>query len=107
MTGMEQIGPKFWRARFLLEIAHENLVLDDSGSDDEVEEKFADLGAALDEVKDVCNWLAGGSDDFCKGYLAANRKALADGQQWSEERAEKIALLRLAGDDTPEEQIPL
>lgn len=35
------------------------------------------------------------------------REAMERGKKFSEERAEKIALLRLAGDDTPEENIPL
>ncbi len=35
-----------------------------------------------------------------------DREAFESGRKWTEERVQKIALLRLAGDDTPEDQIP-
>lgn len=44
------------------------------------------------------------------GLAEAKRKEDAEarerGRIWGEQRAEQIALLRLAGDDTPEESIP-
>lgn len=65
----------------------------------EAEEVVSALSAAIKNLPTV--------DPTFRSIIAeVDREATARGQQWSRERAQKIALLRLAGDDTPEEQIP-
>lgn len=50
------------------------------------------LHSSFPEIPDIC--------------AECSREALERGRVWSEQRAEQLQLLRLAGDETPEEQVP-
>ena len=107
MIDMEKLGRSFFRARFALDVAHEGIVTDERIPDEEIDEYMAVLVGAVAQFKEISDTIAMSSAAFCRGYLAANREAVEAGRSWSEQRAEKIALLRLSGDDTPEDQIPI
>lgn len=75
------------------------------------EERLIAVSKALDESCDVISEAIKGLSAIGAEFDVLNqevvREASERGRQWTEERAEKIALLRLAGDTTPEENIPL
>lgn len=106
MIDFNKLGRDLWSARFILEAASNNLVGDDRIAEDLLEDHLEMIDHASAGLKAICEAIAPASEEFCAGYVEADREAKARGQQWSDERAEKIALLRLSGDDTPEEQIP-
>lgn len=106
MIDFEKLGREANKARSMLEMAYETIACDESIPEDDINVHTETIEAGIATLKAMCDRLAQGSAEFCKGYIAAEREALEAGRQWSEERSEKIALLRLSGDDTPEEQIP-
>ncbi|PZQ49787.1 MAG: hypothetical protein DI556_09970 [Rhodovulum sulfidophilum] len=57
-------------------------------------------------ISTVLSKLPAVDPEFSAIHREVREEAARGGRIWSEQRAEKIALLRLAGDDTPEEQIP-
>ena len=71
-----------------------------------VEAFTKELEQAEGMFREISMTIAQNCDEFCRGYVAADRESSEAGRIWSEQRAEKIALLRLSGDDTPEDQIP-
>ncbi len=107
MIDFEKLGRDFWSARFTLDVAVNNIAGDNRIAEGLSEDHLETLGMADAKLKVICDRIAKASGAFCDGYTAANREAIENGRKWSEDRAEKIALLRLAGDDTPEEQIPI
>lgn len=82
-------------------------VIDDGAPD----LRLKDAEKALEHTYDVLTSIIGKLplvDPNFKGIDdEVEREALERGRKWSDERAVKIALLRLAGDDTPEEHIPI
>ncbi|WP_136686179.1 hypothetical protein [Falsirhodobacter xinxiangensis] len=107
MIDMEKLGRAFFAARFTLDVGCERVALDERIPDEDADEFMEALDAATSQFKTISDSIAKENEAFCSGYIAANREALAAGKKWSDERAEKVALLRLSGDDTPEDQIPL
>jgi hypothetical protein len=107
MMDFEALGRMFFSARFSLDVGIEGIAFGGQIPEEEIEECKDVLDDAAAKFKMISDALAGASGAICNGYVAANREALELGRQRSEQRAEKIALLRLAGDDTPEDQIPI
>lgn len=107
-----KIGEKIWDVDFMVDYVMETGSTFETGEDYEVwsEAIFENvqlLKKSIAELKGaLCDLPEGVPQRIGDGYQKAEAKSKALGRAWSEEREEQLRQLRLAGDDTPEAEVP-
>lgn len=85
----------------------ESVYSEDGVSEELIEAVDEKSGHLHEAVKSLLRGLWTIEPEFAEGLRMADAEAVERGRIWSEQRAEQLRLLRLAGDDTPEEDVPI